>query len=44
MIQRLAHVEREMVIRMSQANVRPSVIAQQFRCHARTIQHLRKRF
>ena len=37
-------VEREKAIRMLQANVTPSVIAQQFRCHERTIKRLRKRF
>ena len=29
---------------MLQANVTPLVIAQQFRCHARTIERLKKRF
>ena len=38
------HVEREKVIRMLQANVTPSVIAQQLRCHAMMIERLRKRF
>ena len=38
------HVERERVIRMLQANGMPSVIAQQFRCHARMIGRLRKHF
>ena len=38
------HVEREKAIRMLQANVTPSVIAQQFRCHARMIERLKKRF
>ena len=38
------HVEREKVIRMLQANVTPSVIAQQLRCHARMTERLRKRF
>ena len=38
------HVEREKAIRMLQANVAPSVIAQQFRCHARMIERLMKRF
>ena len=38
------HVEREKVIRMLQANVTPLVIAQQFGCHARMIEHLRKRY
>ena len=38
------HVERERAIRMLQANVTPSVKAQQFRCHAMIIEHLRKRF
>ena len=37
-------VEREKAIRMLQANVTPSVIAQQFRCHVRMIERLRKRF
>ena len=39
-----AHVEREKAIRMLQANFTPSVIAQQFRCHARMIERLRKSF
>ena len=38
------HVEREKAIRMLQANVTPSVIAHQFRCHATIIERLRKRF
>ena len=38
------HVEPEKAIRILQANVTPSVIAQQFRCHARMIERLRKRF
>ena len=38
------HVERENAIRMLQANLTPSVIAQQFRCNARMIERLRKRF
>ena len=38
------HVEREKAIRMLQDIVTPSVIAQQFRCHARVIERLRKRF
>ena len=38
------HVERKKVIRMLQANVTPSVIAQRFRCYARMIERLRKRF
>ena len=38
------HVEREKVIRMLQAHVMPSMIAQQFRCHARMIERLRERF
>ena len=38
------HVERERAMRMLLANVTPSVIAQQFRCHARMIGRLRKRF
>ena len=38
------HVEPKKAVRMLQANVTPSVIAQQFRCHARMIKHLRKRF
>ena len=38
------HVEREKVIRMLQANVVPSVVAQQFRCPARMIKRHRKRF
>ena len=39
-----AHVVREKAIRILQANVTPPVIAQQFRCHARMIERLRKRF
>ena len=38
------HAERENAIRMLQANVTPSVIAQQIRCHARMVERLRKRF
>ena len=38
------HVEREKAIRMLQANVTPSVIAQQFQCRARMIERLRERF
>ena len=38
------HVEREKAIRMLQANVTSSVIAQQFRFHARMIERLRKCF
>ena len=38
------HVEREKAKRMLQANVTPLVIAQQFQCHARVIERLRKRF
>ena len=38
------HVECEKAIGMLQANVTPSMIAQQFRCHARMIERLRKRF
>ena len=38
------HVEREKEIRMLQGNVTPSVIAQQFRCHASMIERFRKRF
>ena len=38
------HVERETEIRMLQASMTLSVIAQQFRCHARMIERLRKRF
>ena len=38
------HVESEKAIRMLQANVTPTVIAQQFRCHARMIERLRRRF
>ena len=37
-------VEREKAITMLQTNVTPSMIAHQFRCHARIIEHLRKRF
>ena len=35
------HVEREKAIRMLQANVAPSVIAQRFRCHGRVTERLR---
>ena len=42
-MQKRTHVEREKATRMLQANVTPSVIAQQFRCHARMIEGLRKR-
>ena len=35
------YVEREKAIRMVQANVTPSVIAEPFRCHARMIEGLR---
>ena len=38
------HVEREQAIRMLQSNMTPSVIAQLFRCHARMVERLRKRF
>ena len=38
------HVESVKAIRMIQANMTPSVIDQQFRCHARMIERLRKRF
>ena len=38
------HVEREKAIRILQANVTPSVIAKQFRCHARMSERLIKRF
>ena len=38
------HIEREKAIRTLQANVTPSVIAQQFRCHASMIERLKKRF
>ena len=38
------HVEREKAIRMLQANVTPSAIAQQFRCHAKMVERLKKRF
>ena len=41
----LTHIEREGAIGMLQANMASSVIAQQqFRCHVRTIEHLRVRF
>ena len=36
------HVEREKAIRMLHAKVTPWVIAQQFRCHARMIERLKK--
>ena len=38
------HVESEKAIRMLQANVTPSVIAQQFRCHESMSERLKKRF
>ena len=38
------HAERERAKRMLQANMTPSVIAQQFRSHARMIERLRKHF
>ena len=38
------HVECEKAARMLQANVTSLVIAQQFRCHAKMIERLRKRF
>ena len=38
------HVEREKALKILQANVTPSVIAQHFQCHARMIERLRKRF
>ena len=38
------HVEHKKAMIMLQANVTPSVIAQQFRCHARMIERLRKRY
>ena len=38
------HVEREKAIKMLQANVTPSMIAQHFRCHGRMIERLRKHF
>ena len=38
------HVERVKAIRMIQANMTPSVIDQQFLCHARMIERLMKRF
>ena len=38
------HVEREKAIRMLQASLTLSVIAQQFRCHATMIERLRERF
>ena len=37
------HVEREKTVRMLQAIVTSSAIAQQFQCHARMIVRLRKR-
>ena len=41
---RLTPIERERSIGMLQANVTPLIIAQQFRCHVRTIERLGKRF
>ena len=38
------HAERETAIGMLQANMTPSEMAQQLRCHARMIERLRKRF
>ena len=44
MMPKRTHVEREKAIRMLQPNVTPSMIAQRLRCHARTIERLRKHF
>ena len=41
---RLTPIESERAIGMLQANMASSVIAQQFRCHVRTIEHLLNRF
>ena len=38
------HVVRQKAIRMLQANMTPSLIVQQFRCHTSTIEHMGKRF
>ena len=38
------YVEREKAMQMLQADVMPWVKAQHFRCHARMIERLRKRF
>ena len=43
-MQKRTHVEVEKAIRIVQANVTLSVIAQQCRCHERLIERLRKRF
>ena len=43
-MQKRTHVERVKAIRMIQANMTPLGINQQFRCHARMIESLRKRF
>ena len=37
-------VDQEKAIKMLKANVTPSVITQQFQCHAMMIERLRKRF
>ena len=44
MVPKRTHVEREKAKRMLQVNVTLSVIAKQCRCHAKTIERLRKRF
>ena len=44
MMPKRTNVGRKQAIRMLQANMTPSVIAQKFRRHARTIELLRKRF
>ena len=43
-MQKRTHVECEKAVRMLQANVTKLVIAQQFRCHTKMIERLRKRF
>ena len=41
---KLAHVERERALGMLRANVTPLIVAEQFRCHVRTIGRLKNRF
>ena len=41
---KLTHIERERAIDVLQGNMASPVIAQQFRCHVRTIERLRNHF
>ena len=43
-VTKLVNVERERAIGMLKANVTPLIVAQQFRCHVRTIGRLKNRF